>query len=232
VLSRDDSTRIHKIHMPIRCRQCASDLEDGEDVCAHCSSEADRSQPVQPEQLLARPVSLDSTSIKPMESAGLVAADPFYGTLFDSDQHLEGLTGWLALVGMGLVVSPFRIVFSALKANIALLTNVQFRPFLETHPTLEGLIIFEIATNVILVAILIALNFLFFTKKRAFPTYMILYFILQLVLISIDMAATHIVLPSTQLRSSYAAVETSLIGALVWIPYFIVSRRVKVTFVR
>ncbi len=156
----------------------------------------------------------------------------FSGALLNADSHLEGLGGWLILVGLGLAISPVVILGTTIAGNVTLFTHSSFRAFLEAHPALEGLIIFEIITNLIFVVLLGALNFLFFTKKRSFPTYMTLYLALQLILVLGDALAVHAVVPSVHTPASYSAITRSFLGAAIWIPYLLVSRRVKLTFVR
>jgi hypothetical protein len=134
-------------------------------------------------------------------------------------------------VGIGLVISPLMILNNTVTHNLPVLTNPRLHAFLETHPALEGLIIFEIATNLIFIAVLVALNVLFFKKKRSFPTYMIFYLCLHLIVDAGDAIGAHAVMPSVEVPAPVQAITRSFLGALIWIPYFLVSRRVKVTFV-
>ena len=156
---------------------------------------------------------------------------PFSEPFLHTDSHLEGLGGWLILVGLGLVISPLVILGTTVSDNVPLLTNSDSRAFLESHPALEGLIVFEVVTNVIFVVILGALNILFFTRKRSFPTYMILYLAFQVILLSGDALAVRAVMPSVHTPASYSAITRSFLGAAMWIPYLLLSRRVKATFV-
>lgn len=201
----------------ICCPQCASDVEDSASVCWHCGAAISAQSGAPAVESLA---------------TGNEAPAPFSSSLLDADRHLEGIGGWLILIMLGLVLSPLVILFSTLFTNLPLLTGERFRPFLETHPALQAVLIFEVVTNLIFVAILVALNYLFFTKKRAFPTYMILYLSLQFVVILADMGMVHAVLPATPVSAAGVRnILRAIIGATVWIPYFLASRRVKVTFV-
>lgn len=216
--------------MADRCRSCTSEIEDGAVVCIHCGAAAT----VDPLPLPSAGPGL--TEPAPLFSSAVPAgADtvplPFSSILLDSDRHLEGLSGWLILVGFGLVISPFLILGSTVVSNLPFVTNVMYRAFLNTHPAVEGLIVFEIATNFIFAAILAALNFLFFKKKRSFPTYMILYLILNSLIVVGDVATAHVLLPTVHTPGSYTGVVRSVLGAMIWIPYLLVSRRVKATFV-
>ncbi len=208
---------------------CASEIEDGGTACTLCGAAANGYPQKAPDPPLG------STETMALSSPGPGVVDaiplPFSSVLLDSDRHLEGLSGWLILVGIGLVISPLVILGSTLVANLPLVSSASYKAFLETHPAVEGLIFFEIATNVIFVAILAALNFLFFKKKRSFPTYMILYLVLHSLIVVGDTAVARALLPTVHIPGSYTGVLRSLLGAMIWIPYLLVSRRVKVTFV-
>ena len=164
----------------------------------------------------------------------MAASEPvlFASSLLDADSHLEGIGGWLILVGISLVCTPFIMLGSLAIANFPLLTNPSYQPFLEKYPAVHGLILFEIASNLCFVAVLAALNYLFFKKKRAFPTFMILYLVFHLVVLLGDTAAAQAIMPAAKLSAQTASsIGRSLVSAAIWIPYFLVSRRVKVTFV-
>ena len=188
------------------CAQCASEIHEGTLTCANCAG--------------------------PQAAAASPDPSPFAGTLLDLDRDLEGLSGWLILVGIGLVVSPFMILSSTLGTHLPILIGAQHREFLRTHPGLHALIAFVAITNLVFVAVLAALNYLFFTKKRSFPTFIILYFVFHLIVIVADPVLGHILLPSIALSTSTISnIARALAGAALWVPYFLCSRRVKVTFV-
>jgi hypothetical protein len=109
----------------------------------------------------------------------------------------------------------------------------RYQQFLETHRVLHGMILFEIITNLIFVIVLIGLNYLFFKRRRSFPSFMILYFVFQLLVTIADTVVAHSVLPSVALSSaSGVRLARSIIPVCIWVPYLLRSRRVKVTFVR
>ncbi|WP_058188912.1 DUF2569 domain-containing protein [Terracidiphilus gabretensis] len=156
------------------------------------------------------------------------APDLFTSSSLDSDRHLEGLSGWLILVGIGLVLSPVIILFRIFTVHLRVLINPHMQSYLQTHGTLHALILVEAITNVLLVLMLVWLNYLFFTKRRAFPTFMIFYFVFQCIFIAGDHFAAVFLLAKPS--SSLTLVRT-FVAAAVWIPYYLRSRRVKVTFV-
>jgi hypothetical protein len=189
--------------MTTLCSNCASEVPEGFSSCAACGTEIGAVAPA------------------------LVSTPLFYPV-----EDLEGLSGWLVLVAIGLVSSPFVMLYTILTVNLPFLTDSRYQPYLSSHPAFAALAAFEVITNIIFIASVLALAYLFFTKRKAFPTFMILYLATQCGVILFDTIAVHILVPSANLTASYATVARSLIGALVWIPYFVFSRRVKATFVR
>jgi Protein of unknown function (DUF2569) len=157
---------------------------------------------------------------------------PFSDALLDADRHLEGIGGWLIMMAIGLVLAPFVILTNTVSTNVRILTTQRYQQFLEGHPALHGMILFEIITNFIFVAVLAGLNYLFFKKKRSFPTFMILYLAFQLVVTIADTVLAYVVLPSVASSSpSIVRLLRSILPVCLWIPYLLRSRRVKVTFV-
>jgi hypothetical protein len=187
--------------MTTLCSNCESEVPEGFSSCAACGTVIGVAVPAQ--------------QIPP---------------LFSTSKDLEGLSGWLVLVAIGLVVSPFVMLYTIVTVNLPFLTDSRYQPYLSNHPAFAALAVFEVITNIIFIAGVLALAFLFFTKRTAFPTFMILYLATQCWVILFDTIAVHILVPSANLSASYASVARSLIGALVWIPYFVVSQRVKATF--
>jgi hypothetical protein len=57
------------------------------------------------------------------------------------------------------------------------------------------------------------------------------YLCLHLIVDAGDSLAAHAVMPSVAVSAPLQTITRSFLAALVWVPYFLVSRRVKVTFV-
>jgi hypothetical protein len=189
--------------MTTLCSTCASEIPEGLPSCPHC------------------------------EAAGAAppAEAPLFSSTFAAGNDLEGLSGWLILVGLGLVISPFAILATTLSTHLPFFSDSRYQAFLASHLGLAALIDFEVITNIVFVIGLVALNYLFFTKRRSFPTYMILYLASHFAVILMDAFAAHALLPNASLAGSYKSIAQSFFGALIWIPYMLVSRRVKATFV-
>ena len=89
-------------------------------------------------------------------------------------------------------------------------------------------LLFEAVSNTIFLFALIVLNVMFYGKKRAFPRLMIAYLAFNCVVILID----HFGALRYNPHAGSLAVLRSVVGTFVWIPYYVVSERVKATFVQ
>ena len=125
----------------------------------------------------------------------------------------SGLGGWLILVGLGVIISPFYILF--------------------------GLLIWmEIVVNLIIFLCSIYLIFLFFAKKTFFPKFYIWFVFGSLAFVIVDAIVAGMLvkdmLPDEPIFDSETIKEIVrlLITAIIWVPYMMVSKRVKATFVK
>ncbi len=155
------------------------------------------------------------------------------------EKKLEGLGGWLVLIGLGIVISPLGIIGSVFPIYSEIFSNgsweVLTTPGTEAYNSLWAPIIYgEIAINGALVIAWIFVAFLFFSKKRVFPKWYIGMLLFTLALILVDAMAVKAVLPNEPVFDSETTKELgrSLVVCLIWIPYMLTSKRVKATFVK
>jgi hypothetical protein len=210
--------------MPIPCPRCGSETEPGATVCIHCGSELLLQNG---DAAVSAPTDI---SVAEPEYATPAPEAPalFTSTFESSDSAYEGLGGWLIFTIIGLIFAPLRLMYTLVTVHLRLLTNPRMQAYLQMHGTLHVLILFEALTNVIFLMMLLWLNYLFFNKKRAFPTFMICYLIFVCIVTIADHFASVALLAKAPL--SVTLVRT-LVGSSIWIPYYIRSRRVKMTFV-
>jgi len=149
-----------------------------------------------------------------------------YVPTFASGSNLEGIGGWLILVAIGLAIAPLRSIHGVY-ASLRVLYGSQFEHLLSVHRGLAGLILYEAATNTCFLIALATLNYLFYRKKKVFPSLMINYFALQAALILID----HLVTLHFYPHHSASNLISAILAAAIWIPYYLRSERVKATFV-
>lgn len=155
------------------------------------------------------------------------------------EENVEGIGGWLVLVALGVVFSPIRIVLELFSIYSGLFSDGTWE-FLTTpstelyHPLWAPIILGELFINGALVLAWIVAIFLFFSKKRIFPKWYIGILLFTLVFIILDAFAIKVVLPSELAFDDETAKELvrSIIASLIWIPYMLVSKRVKATFIK
>lgn len=151
---------------------------------------------------------------------------------------LEGLRGWLVLVGVGFCLAPFRMLKTivegakAFEADTwAVLTTPGTRAY---HPLWAPVIIGETILNVLLLAVAFLAIYLFFKKRRAFPGVAIGFLGAGLGVVIVDLVVVQAI-PAARAQigvSDIGNVARAALGAAIWIPYFIRSKRVHATFVR
>jgi len=155
------------------------------------------------------------------------------------EKKLNGLGGWLTLVGLGIIISPFSLGAWIFSMYSDVFSNGSF--YILTTPGTDAynilwmpLLIGEMLINIILVAAWLFIGFLFFSKKINFPKWYIGILIFSLVFIVLDAFAIKLVLPDEPIFDPDTIKEFSknLLSALIWIPYMLMSKRVKLTFVK
>ena len=155
------------------------------------------------------------------------------------EKNIEGLGGWLALVGLGIIISPLRIIGELFPAYLEMFSNGAWAalttPGTGAYHSLWTPILFgEIAINCGLVLVWGYIAFLFFTKKKVFPKWYIGISLFTLAFILIDALVIKAVLPNGPIFDTETTKEIarSLFATLIWVPYMLVSKRVKATFVK
>lgn len=147
----------------------------------------------------------------------------------------SGLGGWLILPAIGLVLTPFRMGFQFFTDLRPVFDADVWRQLNDAsraghQPMLPTVIIAEMVANVAVFAFTLVLIWFFFRKSRRAPRLFIIWLILLAVVQVVDTA----LISSLGLRvdgESMRDVVRSLVAAAIWIPYFLVSKRVKNTFV-
>lgn len=152
--------------------------------------------------------------------------------------NLKGLGGWLILVGLGVVISPLRLAYEFGPMYYAIFTDGTFQilttPGTDVYHSLWGpLLVGEAVCNSFLILASIYLVYLFFTKHYLFPKVYIAIILFSLFFIPFDAWVGSFVITDEPIFTPEITRELTrtLIGALIWIPYMLVSKRVKATFV-
>lgn len=151
----------------------------------------------------------------------------------------NGLSGWLVLVGIGVVVSPFGIartlweLRSYLAADVYALVGTQYSSQWPGLWLRAGVL----CTHFLLAFLLIAsvLNAVqFFARRRTFVLTFVAMQVLEVgaSLLGLLVLWQLVGAESEEVRSTFTDLVRSVLSAAIWITYMLVSRRVRATFTR
>jgi hypothetical protein len=152
--------------------------------------------------------------------------------------HHHGLGGWLLLVGFGLVTGPLAW-FGRFANNLIFFEPDRWADWTAPggayyHPIGAWVILAEISFNMVMLVMSVVLLVLFFKKRRTFPLLFIAVIAGNGIFEVVDtLAITYIslVVPGVP-KPEYIAAGSGVLRMLIWIPYMLMSRRVRSTFVR
>ena len=154
------------------------------------------------------------------------------------EKKLEGIGGWLILVAIGIVVTPIRIVMLIMTTYPEIFSTGTWEALTtqgsETYnPLWAPIIIGEILINFGLILVWLYMAYKFFTKSRDFPKWYIGIAVFSLVFIVADAFVVKLVLPNKPVFDPDTIKELvrSVIMVVVWVPYMLVSKRVKATLI-
>jgi hypothetical protein len=150
-----------------------------------------------------------------------------------------GIGGWLLLPALGLIVTPLVIAFGFYKDLLPALTpavwNAVTDPDSAAYNTWWGpLIVYEVLINLALFIFTLWLLWNFFTRSRRVPTLFVIWLAVTAGTRIVDyMLTSHI--PAMADKPPDPAdlrdLVRSIVGAAIWIPFFLRSKRVKNTFI-
>jgi len=150
----------------------------------------------------------------------------------------EGIGGWLILVAIGVVLRPPILIYNTVtlcnlvgSRNWEMLTAPDSPAYLPLWgPVVRG----EIIANILLLIGWSITAVLFFYKKKSFPWWFIGMMTFGLAFVIADMVAFKAIFPDKSTTETGAAADflRAFIVTMIWIPYMLVSKRVKATFVR
>lgn len=133
-----------------------------------------------------------------------------------------GIGGWLILPAIGIVISPL-MVLAGIAQNMTLSESPEVLESFRTTLIGQTLLLFA------LFGVQIAVAVSFFMKKRFLPKLMVGYMLGNIALTVVVVAWTASIIGIYP--DAVADIMGAVIVAAVWIPYFLISERVKNTFV-
>ena len=146
----------------------------------------------------------------------------------------SGIGGWLVLPLIGLLISPIIIGWGTY--HLADVMRAPSWPELTTpgkpayHPLYGALIPVEIAVNAALAIFAVVLIVLFLKRHPNVPKLMIAFYLINLAVVVVDTFAASF-LPAFQFdQTAVRDIARALIAAVIWVHYFMLSKRVRNTF--
>jgi hypothetical protein len=156
----------------------------------------------------------------------------------DTTVQYDKIGGWLILVGIGLVISPFIRLYGVyndfLPAFSPEIWTVLTTPGSSVyHPLWAPAMIYELVGNILLGLAPIILLIYFLRKHKLFPKLYIILLVSQLGFLMGDYIFATSIPVIVQEGTTYLMREViqSLVSSLIWIRYFLVTERAKGTFV-
>jgi len=153
-------------------------------------------------------------------------------------QQYDKIGGWLILVAIGLIFAPIRLLVVLFKDLLpALSADTWSRlttPGTEAyHPLWAPLLFFEIIGNCLFILSPIIIAVFFFQRRRFVPRLFIVLLLANLVFVTIDYFAVDLIpfVAAQEDLGSLKELIRALIACAIWVPYFLVSKRAKGTFV-
>ena len=156
----------------------------------------------------------------------------------DGNEIRSGLGGWLILVGIGVVFSPLRMPVEVQRIYLPIFNDGTYdmlsTPGTDAYiPFWSTLIWGEILVTTILFFASIYLAYLFFSKKSLFPKLYIWLAVGSFAFIILDALLVKVIFPNEAMfdPGTIKEIARSGLGILIWVPYMLLSKRVKATFV-
>lgn len=151
----------------------------------------------------------------------------------------EGLGGWLILVAIGLFSRPFMLLAVIVDSHGAYFNHAVWQELTtpggtayQPHYAVIGAV--ELACNLGLMVFAITLIALFFRRSYLFPRAIQAFFFLQVLVAVFGVWAMN-TLTTVSADDRAEAIKTlaqTCLAAVIWVPYFYISRRVRRTFIR
>jgi hypothetical protein len=151
----------------------------------------------------------------------------------------RGIGGWLVLPALGLIITPFRMGFQFYRDMLPALAPETWSALTDSssaayHSLWAPVLIFEVVVNIALFFYTLWVLWLFFKKSKRVPRLFIIWLASLAATQTIDLLLTNQI-PAVASQptdpESIKDVARSIIGAAIWIPYFMNSKRVYNTFV-
>lgn len=145
-----------------------------------------------------------------------------------TDVPPKQIGGWLILPALGLVFAPIRTALTTFTDLLAPWFAGTFAEAIASTPALAFVLAAEVLMNLAVIAFTLYAAVAFFGRKRTAPRLMMILFASSVVVQVLDMGLILAFVPGVDAEPQ--TLVRPMIAAVIWIPYFQQSKRVKETF--
>lgn len=142
--------------------------------------------------------------------------------------------GWLFLLGFGICIGPFRLLFSLWGLYQPFFSDGNFSDILHAASVGFILLIFtEMLINLLMLALSVYLIYLFMRKSRLLPKYFFILATMAATFLLVDTLITSLMFPQLEVWTNdiIKSLCSSAFALGIWVPYLYMSERAKNTFV-
>lgn len=160
------------------------------------------------------------------------------GPVAPLDPALQGIGGWLILPAIGVVVTPLMVLAELVAGlevySLATWTLLTTAGSDQYHPLWEPLLLFALAANLGILVLSCLVLVLFFQRRRSAPKLYIAMICGSALVVLIDhLGARQIPAAAAEITpKEVVEVGRAIVSAILWSSYFLVSKRVRSTFIR
>ncbi len=156
----------------------------------------------------------------------------------DLQKRYDKIGGWLILVAIGLIFTPLRLLVVLFKDLLPVISGDTWSRLTTPgttayHPLWAPLLLFETIGNCVFIVFPIIITVFFFQRRRFVPTLIIVLLLTNLVFVAADYFAASLIplIDVQEDMGSLVELARVVIACAIWVPYFLISKRVKGTFV-
>lgn len=175
---------------------------------------------------------------RPLGGPAPRSSPPQHLTIESPVQQYEKIGGWLILLAIGLILTPLRVLVFLGKDFVPIFTTKTWSVLTTPgtgayHPLWAPILMFEGVGNTVLIVFSVIVAIYFFQKRRIVPKLMIALLLSNLFFVGADYFAANLIpgVGSQKDVESMREFAGVVIACSIWVPYFLVSKRVKATFV-
>jgi len=141
------------------------------------------------------------------------------------------LGGWLTIPALGMIVGPLVIAYNVWE-NARMLQGPLIASLEQEFPGFHSTVVFETIFGAAWLAIQLCLAIMFFRKLAVVPKLMVASLAINLVMATENAFQAASILRQPVEFAGHGGVLHAAVLAVIWIPYFLLSKRVKETFTR